>query len=216
MLFLHVTTRIPDHPNDDLLGRMGGRGFPTLLYLDQNGKKIGQPMGRSVVAFERDLTNVLEKAKLATEEAQASRARAQALLAKLRFKLLKGPSGVREYLDHKRDLTEEEQQRVELYFARDSLATAVQQASGDAAERQRAVLAIFAAQARMNGRLPADELGLDARFALLQWAEANSDPLLFHNVLAEVRSVLPEVENDQAVAAETLGRLQARLDALLQ
>jgi hypothetical protein len=49
--FLHVTTRIPDFPNDGMLGEYGGRGFPTLLFLDAEGEKLTEPSGREVANF---------------------------------------------------------------------------------------------------------------------------------------------------------------------
>src|SRR5688572_23206498 len=42
VLFCHITTRIPGHPDDDLLTKMGGAGFPTLLVLDAEGDKLAE------------------------------------------------------------------------------------------------------------------------------------------------------------------------------
>lgn len=50
--FLHVTTRIEGRLNDDLLSVYGGRGFPTLKFLDAEGKAVAEPGGRSVEAFQ--------------------------------------------------------------------------------------------------------------------------------------------------------------------
>ena len=49
--FLHVTTRIPDWPGDGMLREYGGRGLPTLLFLDADGKKLSEPPGRDVATF---------------------------------------------------------------------------------------------------------------------------------------------------------------------
>lgn len=38
--FLHVTTNLPDRAHDDLLRTLGGDGFPTLMFLDADGKVL--------------------------------------------------------------------------------------------------------------------------------------------------------------------------------
>ncbi len=49
LLFAHVTTRIPEHPNDGMLSDVGGRGFPTIALLSPDGELIGRHSGpRSV------------------------------------------------------------------------------------------------------------------------------------------------------------------------
>ncbi len=42
VLFSHITTRIPDHPYDSLLKAVGGKYFPTLLFMDGLGKVVGR------------------------------------------------------------------------------------------------------------------------------------------------------------------------------
>ena len=51
MPFLHITTRIDDHPYDGLLREKGFGGFPSLAFLDAEGEVVGQPRDRSVAAF---------------------------------------------------------------------------------------------------------------------------------------------------------------------
>ncbi|MHC4938458.1 MAG: hypothetical protein ACYTHK_05770 [Planctomycetota bacterium] len=45
VLFLHVTTQIPDRKNDDLFGKKGGRGFPTFMFLDPKGGVLAKQPG---------------------------------------------------------------------------------------------------------------------------------------------------------------------------
>lgn len=40
VLFCHITTRIEGRENDDMLSKMGGTGFPTLMVLDADGNKL--------------------------------------------------------------------------------------------------------------------------------------------------------------------------------
>lgn len=51
VLFLHITTKIEGYKDDDLLKRVGGRGFPHLVAMDADGKVLGSPPGRSVADF---------------------------------------------------------------------------------------------------------------------------------------------------------------------
>lgn len=51
VMFLNIMTRIDGYPQEDMLGKVGGRGFPTFRILDKNGKVIGSPAGRSMAAF---------------------------------------------------------------------------------------------------------------------------------------------------------------------
>ncbi len=46
--FLHVTTRIEGRENDDLLTVYGGRGFPTMKFLDAEGKALADNNARDV------------------------------------------------------------------------------------------------------------------------------------------------------------------------
>jgi hypothetical protein len=53
VMFLHVTTRIEGRKDDDLLRTVGGRGFPHLCMLDEDGNVIATHRGpRDVTAFQ--------------------------------------------------------------------------------------------------------------------------------------------------------------------
>jgi len=56
--FLHITTRIKGKPHDNLLKEMGGTGFPTLMFLNSDGKQITKPGSRSVKAYDESLVEV--------------------------------------------------------------------------------------------------------------------------------------------------------------
>jgi len=45
VLFLHVTTKIPDRTNDDLFSKKGGTGFPTFMFLDPKGGVLSKQPG---------------------------------------------------------------------------------------------------------------------------------------------------------------------------
>ncbi|MHC4411123.1 MAG: hypothetical protein ACYTEG_15810 [Planctomycetota bacterium] len=50
VLFLHVTTQIPDRKNDDLFGKKGGTGFPTFMFLDPKGGVLSKQPGALDIA----------------------------------------------------------------------------------------------------------------------------------------------------------------------
>jgi hypothetical protein len=56
--YLHVTTHIEGRANDDLLSVYGGRGFPTLKFLDAKGNAIGEPNGRDIKAFDATVAKI--------------------------------------------------------------------------------------------------------------------------------------------------------------
>ena len=72
MLFCHVTTRVEGDKDQDLLSKMGGRGFPTLLWLDAEGEQLASQGDRTVAGFRKtgDALIALQKLEKAdrTEE----------------------------------------------------------------------------------------------------------------------------------------------------
>jgi len=59
-LFLHITTRITGRKDEDLLSKVGGRGFPHLVAMDATGKLFGSPNDRTVESFRKLMTVVSE------------------------------------------------------------------------------------------------------------------------------------------------------------
>lgn len=53
--YLNITTHLEGRAHEDLLNAVGGRGFPTLKYMDGDGNVLGEPSGRSVEAFQTTL-----------------------------------------------------------------------------------------------------------------------------------------------------------------
>ncbi len=60
-MFLHVTTQIPGRANDDLLGKVGGRGFPHVCVLDADGGVLATHGGdRSAEGFAKTAGKAME------------------------------------------------------------------------------------------------------------------------------------------------------------
>lgn len=56
--YLNITTHIEGRAHEDLLKEVGGRGFPTLKYMDGDGNVLGEPSGRDVESFQTTLTSI--------------------------------------------------------------------------------------------------------------------------------------------------------------
>ena len=57
VMFLHITTRIPERENDGMLQEKGGRGFPYLAVLDAEGNVVAKVQQRSVDGFRSTVDN---------------------------------------------------------------------------------------------------------------------------------------------------------------
>jgi hypothetical protein len=53
--YLHVTTRIKGRKEDGLHGEKGGRRFPYIVFLDEEGEVLAVPGDRTIAGFERTL-----------------------------------------------------------------------------------------------------------------------------------------------------------------
>lgn len=73
MIFCSIMSKVPGRKHDALLGEKGGQGFPYLVYMDETGKVIGKPAGRTVAAFRqgaRYLTLERKEKRTADEEVE--------------------------------------------------------------------------------------------------------------------------------------------------
>ena len=58
MPFFHLTTHIEGDKYQDLLKQKGGRGFPTLVFMDAEGNVLAEQGERSVKAFTKTLNSL--------------------------------------------------------------------------------------------------------------------------------------------------------------
>lgn len=56
--YLHVTSHVEGRKDEGLFGEYGGRGFPTLMFLDASGKKLADQNDRSVDGFRKTATSL--------------------------------------------------------------------------------------------------------------------------------------------------------------
>lgn len=87
-----MTTRIEGFPNDKMLGEYGGRGFPYLIFIDGEGKKLGEPGARSVEAFRTTQGTIAEVLSLREKVAKGDKKLAsQLLIAELKMGMVDFP-----------------------------------------------------------------------------------------------------------------------------
>ena len=112
VLFCHITTRIPGEKNDDLLGKMGGRGFPYLIYMDADGQKVGEVPGRDVASFQKGMQVVGRYVELSakSDPTQDEKVELLALKANLGKVDLKGAESERAAMG---ELTAEQAKRLD-------------------------------------------------------------------------------------------------------
>jgi len=71
VLYLHITSRTPDEPERDLLQRtMGVRSWPSLAFLDSEGRRIARQRVRSVVGFAQTLGHLRQREMLARDASE--------------------------------------------------------------------------------------------------------------------------------------------------
>lgn len=88
MPYLHITTRIEGRKDEELFREKGGRGFPTMKFMDADGKVIGEPSGRDVASFESSLTSLMVVTNLEKRIASGEKGLENELfLAKMRLGL---------------------------------------------------------------------------------------------------------------------------------
>lgn len=58
--FAHITTRVPGDPDQGLLYDKGGRGFPTLAFLDAEGRMVARQGQRTVDGFDETLQGAVQ------------------------------------------------------------------------------------------------------------------------------------------------------------
>ena len=75
--FLHITTRIEDHPNDDLLYDFDENSFPAFLIIDADGGLLARHRESATLKeFQRTLAKVKARGELAKKAAAGDKAAA--------------------------------------------------------------------------------------------------------------------------------------------
>lgn len=208
--FLHVTTHIPGEKYDGLLKEKGGRGFPTLLFLDQDGEVLARQGERSVAAFEATLKQVQGYLDLRRRAAAGEAGLdAAVLVAELRL----GRVGFEDARSRAAALQKvSADQRAELdQLLLDAEVRGILENMPREAEKQAAAgkrLAEIAA----SGRLPTSEVQRGFWAFLSRYAADQKDAALLESCIQNLRQILPDDER----ARQYLANLEAKLQELRQ
>jgi hypothetical protein len=219
--FLHVTTRIPGREHDDLLGRYGQSGFPTVLVLDADGRCVAVPAERTIAAFRA----ALEEARRRITEGddgveRGPRAAAEAWLRDRRLGNYADLDADRAAFErHRAVLTPDELAGVEHSLAERALADSIRRleklglGAGEldftAPEVESALFGALAARESLGGWPPGAPSNR-ALIALLAWADAHDDARLFAIWVEQLR----EARRGLGGNDEVLGFFAARLEAI--
>ena len=213
--FLHVTTHIQGHPDDDLLKRKNGDGFPTLMILDAEGKTVARPRARNVDAF----TAAVSEAQGRAAQRDAKSEAAQYLMDRLLGTYAEPAADREAYYRHRSGLSADQRKQVEREIAEAELQASVDEvaildrtaAQILGAEVQVALLETLAARDKLGG-WPGGALGSRALIGLLAWADARRDAEAFARWLDDLRGVREGLEGNETMFAWLERRLGALRD----
>lgn len=225
MMFLHVTTRIPDRKDDGLLRKVGSNSFPTFVALSSRGEVLAKPRHRSIASFDDAMS---EAAELEGELAPAKGAKGddassvpdavKELMRKLENGLLIHPVEDRAaYLACRDKMSAAQRARVEEAMDLAELALAQEagmQAQPGTAESDRAMLAMLAVKERMGGRWPMVAISNRCLITLMRWAERNEDPRLYQALFDEFVKVRRALFTKQRDNEAFIEKQRAVLDRL--
>ena len=222
-MFLHITTHIPKHKDDDLLGKFGSRSFPTILALSSKGEVMAKPRRRSLQAFEAAMDEAAElegelapKAKPGTEKDSA--AYAMEILRKVKLGALVNPEADRAaYIKARPSLTPQQRKDIERALIMSELTKA--QAAGMRAElgtpeSDRAMLTMLAAKEKLGGKWPIEARMNRVLITLMRWAEHRSDPQLYESLFVSFVAVRRKAYGDRATNEGFIESFKDRLDRL--
>jgi len=203
---MHITTRIPGRAYDDLLTRNGGGGFPTLQFLDADGKVLANISVRTIGTFETalDALTRIDEARARAADgdpiAEADVLLMEHVLGEVdvsmfreRAAMLKGPN---------------KQQRVRIDQTLVDLA--IWEAIGFRDEQAKAERLL---QLLRDGKRPSDAPRYAVNFwaVLGRWGGSTADAALLREVSAGIREQLGE-DDSMVSYADSLDRTAARVE----
>ena len=180
--FLHITTRIADRPYEKLLTEKGGTGFPTLMFLDAEGRILARDVPRSVKGFEDTFEGVQAFAALLRKaEAGDAGAQVEVLVRQLEMEWFDFEDA-RARVAALEKVGSKEQKLLDQLLVDTEVRSVVSDAGEDSAKRQRAGAHFLAMWEEK--RVPEGEGELYAFWSLIaDHAEAEGDKKLFKRVV---------------------------------
>jgi hypothetical protein len=191
-----------------MLGEKGGTGFPTLMFLDAEGRRLGKHAGpRTPSGFEESLEGVEEFQSLREKaEAGDAKAAAEVLIRQLELEWF-GLEEAQKRADALEKLSGKQKKQV----AQLLIDTEVRDLSAKASEsrEERQVTGAHFAAMFEDDRIPATQTGLIQFWTIMaDYAEKNREKKLFKKIVGEFEDTV----KSGARSRKTLKDLEARLD----
>lgn len=182
---MHNTSRVEGEPHGNLLREMGFGGFPSLVFLDAEGNKLGQPQGRSVEAFQSTLDSIEKVQKLREKDDRTAAENAELLLARLQLGQLSLEEAKAECEKLGDEVDKEQKAKIDNAIVLLEVESIMQRHGRD---RQ----AAFAELAKMveAGRVPTGEASANFWFGVSQHAQSEGDVQLFEKALSNFESAV--------------------------
>jgi len=212
VLLFHVTTKIENHPHDDILSKKGGGGFPYVAILDGDGDVLaphGYEKGFSPDTFRAVTATAKEngavKARAASGDAAAKK---QFFLLQLGFGTLSVEAVKTQAAGL--DFTPEEKAKV------DDFVTGAEVSAALRGVNRNDPATLVAAGKQFNGMYGAGRVPKDQRlrhsffFVITEYAKAEKDIAAFEKALGELSQMAASNPRMQ----QALDKLRRDLDAL--
>lgn len=210
VLFCHVTTRVEGDPDQDLMQRLQGRGFPFLVALDEAGRPVARFHGElSLAGLKGFLSD--EVAAYADLRARAAKGEKQAkadfLIQRIRLGHLK-PDEIQSALAKADYLSKAQKATIRNGLVSLEIREILARIDGkDPASFNRAAERVVAM--KNAGRIPAGREAPIFWQVILGYADANEDPALFKEALDTIEK-LPGPKRPE----QWLRRMKMKLKAL--
>lgn len=198
--YLHLTTRIKGRKYDGLLGEKGFRSFPTLAFMDADGKVVAQPADRTVRGFERVLGFLPTHLDLVARiKAGEKGLEFDLFLSEYNLGRISGEAAVSKAMSFK-DLTEQQKARVDQLLLDEEVLRLTKKGMRD--QNKLAEVSKRFVEILDEGKLPSKHVMLEFWAIVAYTAEQDGDAELLGRCVAGLRSGFPDRRDVQDWANE--------------
>lgn len=190
--YLHITTRLEDRKDESLFSEIGGRGFPTMKFMDADGSVLGEPSGRDVASFDETLDSLMVVKNIEKRIAQGEEGLEKELfMAQLRLGLVDFEEAKATFASLK-ELSDEEKQVIEGLLLDLEVMSVLDSIDSD--EAAAAAGKTFKDMAD-EGRIPTGDALGSFWSLIMNYAKGESDADLFEKALKALEEKYGEEES---------------------